>query len=32
MTVELATGVRVHVPHGFEEEELRRLLEVLGSC
>ena len=32
ITVELAAGVRVHVPQGFEEGELRRLLEVLSSC
>lgn len=30
--VEVRAGVRVHVPVGFDEGELRRLLGVLGSC
>jgi len=32
IAVELPTDVRVHVPPGFEEDELRRLLVVLGTC
>jgi len=30
--VELEAGMRVHVPPGFDEDELRRLLGVLSSC
>lgn len=30
--VDLKTGVRVHVPVGFDAGELRRLLGVLASC
>ena len=30
--VELEAGMRVHVPLGFDEDELRRLLVVLSSC
>lgn len=30
--IELERGVRVNVPAGFDEGELRRLLEVLASC
>lgn len=30
--VELATGMRVLVPRGFEEEHLRRVILVLSSC
>jgi transposase-like protein len=30
--VELPTGARIHVPPGFDEAELRRLVEVLFSC
>ncbi len=30
--VELEAGMRVHVPLGFDEDELRRLLAVLSSC
>lgn len=32
MAIELPSGLRVHVPCGFEEEELRRLVGVLSSC
>lgn len=32
MSIELPSGLRVHVPHGFEEAELRRLVGVLSSC
>jgi transposase-like protein len=32
ISVELSSGMRVHVPSGFEERELRRLLGVLASC
>lgn len=32
MAVELESGIRVHVPGGFDESELRRLLGVLSSC
>ena len=32
ITVELASGVRLQVPAGFEEGHLRRLVEVLRSC
>lgn len=30
--VELKAGMRVQVPPGFDEDELRRLLGVLASC
>ena len=30
--VELDSGARIHVPGGFDESELRRLVEVLSSC
>ena len=30
--VELEAGMRVRVPAGFDEDELRRLLGVLASC
>lgn len=30
--VELDSGTRIHVPGGFDEAELRRLVEVLSSC
>ena len=30
--VELEAGMRVHVPFGFDGDELRRLLAVLSSC
>ena len=32
IAVELKAGMRVHVPLGFDEDELRRLLAVLSSC
>lgn len=32
IAVELPAGARVHVPRGFDEDELRRLLGVLESC
>ena len=32
LTVELTTGHRVQVPAGFDARDVRRLLEVLGSC
>lgn len=32
MSIELPSGLRVHVPRGFEAEELRRLVGVLSSC
>jgi transposase-like protein len=32
LQVELGTGARIHVPPGFDEGELRRLVEVLSSC
>lgn len=32
IAVELASGVRVHVPRGFAEADLRRVLAVLESC
>lgn len=32
LQLELEGGLRVNVPAGFDEGELRRLLEVLTSC
>ena len=32
IALELPSGVRVHVPHGFEEDDLRRVLAALESC
>jgi len=32
LAIELRDGLRVHVPTGFDEHELRRLLNVLSSC
>lgn len=32
MSIELPSGLRVHVPRGFEEADLRRLVGVLSSC
>jgi len=32
LAIELREGLRVHVPTGFDEHDLRRLLGVLASC
>jgi hypothetical protein len=32
LSVELASGVRVHVPAGFDASELQRLIGALASC
>jgi transposase-like protein len=32
LIVELPEGARIHVPPGFDAEELRRLLRAVASC